>query len=65
MTITAANKGVQPIQDQSSVLGVDILNNPPNNYYGRSANNSQRIQLAQNISRVSFGALGRLNYAIV
>ena len=39
-------KGVQPIQDQLSVLGADILNNPRNNYYGRSSNYSQRIQLS-------------------
>ena len=40
-------KGVQPIQDQSSVLGADILNNPRNNYtYGRSSNYPQRIQLS-------------------
>ena len=33
-------KGTQPtyIQDQSSVLDADILNNPRNNYYGRSSN---------------------------
>ena len=33
-------KGRQPIQDQSSVLGADILNNPRYNYYGRSFNYS-------------------------
>ena len=32
---------------QWSVLGADILNNPRNNYYGRSSNYSQRIQLSQ------------------
>ena len=35
-----------PIQDHSSVLGADILNNPRNNYYGRSSNYPQRIQLS-------------------
>ena len=41
-------KGSQPIQDQSSVLGADILNNPRNDvlYYGRSSNYPQRIQLS-------------------
>ena len=33
-------------KDQSSVLGADILNNPRNNYYGRSSNYPQRIQLS-------------------
>ena len=41
-------KGRQPIQDQSSVLGADILNKPRNNYYGRSSNYPQRIQLSPN-----------------
>ena len=36
---------MQPIQDQSSVMGADILNNQQNNYYGRSSNYPQRIQL--------------------
>ena len=35
------SEGKQPIQDQSSVLGADILNN----YYGRSFNYPQGIQL--------------------
>ena len=39
-------KGRQPIQDQSSVLGADSLNNPRNIYYGRSSNYPQRIQLS-------------------
>ena len=39
-------KGMQPIQDQSSVLGADILNNPRNNYYGRRSNYPQGIQLS-------------------
>ena len=36
----------QPIQDQSSVLGAGILNNPRNNYYGWSSKYPQRIQLS-------------------
>ena len=40
-------KGRQPcIQDQPSVMGADILNNPQNNYYGRSSNYPERIQLS-------------------
>ena len=34
-------KGRQPIQDQWSVLGADILNNLRNNYCGRSSNYPQ------------------------
>ena len=44
--IRIKTKGKQPIQDQSSVLGADILNNPRNYYYGRSSNYPQRIQLS-------------------
>ena len=44
--MTVATKGRQPIQDQSSLLGADILNNPRNNYYGRSSNYPQRIKLS-------------------
>ena len=41
------SKGVQPIQDQLSVLGADILNiYYMNFYYGRSFNYSQPIQLS-------------------
>ena len=36
-------KGRQPIQDQSSVLGADILNNPRNNYYGKAKKNKSYV----------------------
>ena len=36
----------QPIQDQLSVLGVDVLDNLGNNNYGKSSNYSQHIQLS-------------------
>ena len=39
-------RGRQPIQDQMSVLGADILNNPQNNYYGRWSNYPQHNQLS-------------------
>ena len=38
--------GWQPIQDQSSVLGADILKDTRNNYYGRSSKYPQHIQLS-------------------
>ena len=37
------HKGRQLIQDHSSMLGADILNNPRNNYYGRRSKYSQFI----------------------
>ena len=47
------------------MLGADVLNNPRNNYHGRSSNYSQRVQLNPKHQRASFGALRRLNYLIV
>ena len=45
IALTCWNQGRQSIQDQSSVLGADILNNP-RNYFGRSSNYPQRIQFS-------------------
>ena len=36
LALLGAVKGMKPIQDQSSVLGADILNIWRNNYYGGS-----------------------------
>ena len=55
-------KGRQPIQDQSSVLGANILNNPRDDYYGGS---SKATTYSIGPSRLSFSALGKLNNVTV